>query len=212
MPTIDQARNWYPKKDPVHGFDHVLRVYRMVEILAKAEGADLDIVRAAALLHDAVGPQKADKSTLHPKRKDHHLASAAFARQVLKDEAWPENCIQAVEHCIRAHRFRKPEEQPASLEARVLFDADKLDAIGAIGVARAISYALQHDQPFFTSPSEQFLSTGILLEGEPHSAYHEYRFKLTKLRDCMYTPTARKLAEDRHHLMSEFFEALAAEA
>ena len=55
MPTIDQARHWYPDLDPVHGFDHVLRVYRMAERLALAEGADIEIVHAAALLHDAEG-------------------------------------------------------------------------------------------------------------------------------------------------------------
>lgn len=212
MPTIDQARRWYPKNDPVHGFDHVLRVTRVAELLAKAEGADLEIVHAAALLHDAADPKDVTGATAHHKREDHHLTSAAFARRVLSKEGWPEDRIRAVEHCIRAHRFRKPEEQPESLEARVLFDADKLDAIGAIGAARAIGYALQHGQPFFTSPSEQFLSTGVPLEDEPHSAYHEYRFKLSKLKDRMYTPTAIKLAEDRHHLMSEFFEALALEA
>ena len=56
MPTIEQARAWYTDSDPVHDFDHVLRVYRLAERLAEAEGADLTIVRAAALLHDAEGP------------------------------------------------------------------------------------------------------------------------------------------------------------
>ena len=57
MPTIESARTWYPEVDPVHGFDHILRVYRMVGKLATAEGADLEIVQAAALLHDAQGSQ-----------------------------------------------------------------------------------------------------------------------------------------------------------
>ena len=55
MPTLEQARQWYPEQDPVHGWDHILRVYHMAERLALAEGADLEIVHAAALLHDSKG-------------------------------------------------------------------------------------------------------------------------------------------------------------
>jgi uncharacterized protein len=204
MPTLSQARAWYPN-DPVHGFDHVLRVVRLAEQLALAEGADLEIVRAAVLLHDA---KNVARDTLNVPRSDHQLASAAFARQVLMAEGWAENRIAAVEHCIRAHRFRDRSEPPQTLEAKILFDADKLDAIGAIGVARAIGYAAAHGQPAFAQPSEQFLTTGELSPGEPHSAYHEYLFKLRKLKDRLYTPTAKAMAEERHHFMEAFFAQL----
>ena len=127
MPTIETARSWYPENDPVHGFDHVMRVYKMAERLAQAEGADLEIVRAATLLHDAEGPG------VEESREDHQHKSALFAHLVLQSEGWPEERIHAVAHCIRAHRFRDDREQPQPLEAKVLFDADKLDAIGAIG-------------------------------------------------------------------------------
>ena len=229
MPTIEEARSWYPgvtgpvnntasTNDQVHGFDHVLRVYHLAERLAISEGADLEIVRAAALLHDANSSVQIATRNQSPygveeeNRPDHHLAAAEFAYQVLNAEGWSEERIAAVQHCIRAHRFRENTEAPQTLEARVLFDADKLDAIGAIGVARAIAYAVRAGQPTYAEPSLDFLQTGQKMEGEPHSAFHEFLFKLVKLKDRLYTATARSLAEERHRWMEAFFERLALEA
>ena len=132
MPTIDQARDWYTVSDQVHDFDHVIRVYRLAEVLAEKEGADLEIVRAAALLHDAESASGDDQTRLA-----HHEAAADFAGKTLAEEGWPAERIQAVQECILSHRFRAG-KAPETLEAKVLFDADKLDAIGAIGVARAL--------------------------------------------------------------------------
>ena len=112
----------------------------------------------------------------------HHHTSAEFAGQVLQAEHWPDDRIAAVQHCIRAHRFRDVTEPPATIEARVLFDADKLDVLGAIGVARVIAYASLAGKPFYAEPSQHFLQTGEKEAGEPHSAYHEYLFKLSKSR------------------------------
>lgn len=206
--TIDNARSWYTDTDPVHGFDHVLRVYHLSERIAKAEGADLEIVRAAALLHDAEGSATAGGDE---GRLEHHQASAAFARQILEAEGWPEERIAAVEHCIRAHRFRDESEQPQTLEAKVLYDSDKLDVIGAIGVARTIAFDVVVGQPIYAEPSEQFLRTGEKEPGEVHSSYHEYLFKLKKIKDRLHTPTARALAKDRHRFLEEFFMRLPAE-
>jgi len=204
MPTLHQARSWYPD-DPVHGFDHVQRVVRLADQIARAEGADLTIVQAAALLHDAQGDR-------HPlaanPRAAHHHASSDFAAEILSAEGWPAERIAAVQHCIRSHRFRDNSEPPQSLEAKILFDADKLDAIGAVGVIRAVGYALTHGNPPFAEPSPEFMSTGETVEGEQHSAYHEYLFKLRKLKDRLYTPTAQAIAARRHRIMEEFFEQL----
>jgi uncharacterized protein len=208
MPTIESASAWYPQNDPVHGFDHIMRVYRLAERLAIAEGADVEIVRAAALLHDAHG---GDTTGGEGGRSDHHQVSADFARQVLGGEGWPEDRIAAVEHCIRAHRFRDQAERPQTLEAQILFDADKLDAIGAIGVLRVIAYAVLDAQPLYAEPSEQFLNTGVRESGEPHTPYHEFIFKLCKLRDQILTPTARRLADGRHEYLETFFDQLNAE-
>jgi uncharacterized protein len=223
MPSIEEARRWYTEDmddadDPVHGFDHVLRVYRLAESLALAEGADIEIVRAAALLHDAnhkrpaaIIPQRTKKGKGEP-RFAHQFDAAKLAHQILETEGWSLERIKAVQHCIRSHRFRANSETPSTLEAQVLFDADKLDAIGAIGVARAIAFAACSGQPAYAEPSSLFLRTGNLEENERHSAYHEYLFKLVKLKDRLYTPTARSMAKERHRCMVEFFERLALEA
>ena len=202
MPTIEQARAWYTDSDPVHDFEHVLRVYRMAERLGEAEGADLDIVRAAALLHDAEGATPG-----HESRVDHHHASAEFAAQVLAAEGWDAERIAAVQHCIRGHRYRGT-ETPQTLEAKILFDADKLDVLGAIGVARVIGYATLAGMPWYEPPSNQFLETGREIEGEAHSAYHEHLFKLRKVHDRMFTASARAIAEERLKYLDEYFERL----
>jgi uncharacterized protein len=208
MIDIESARSWYPATDPVHGFDHILRVYHMAERLAAEEGADLEIVRAAALLHDAQGSQTEGGEE---GRQDHHHASSEFARQILEYEGWPSDKIAAVQHCIQAHRFRDNTVEPQSLEAKILFDADKLDVIGAVGVARTIAFDVVVNQPIYAEPSQRFLDTGEKEPGEPHSSYHEYIFKLSKIKDRLFTRTARELAEDRHRFMDEYFERLGAE-
>ncbi len=207
MPTLQQAHQWYSTDDPVHGLDHVLRVYRMAEKLAQYESADLEIVRAAALLHDAEGSAPHDEQN----RATHHEASATFARSILEAEGWSEARISAVEHCIRAHRYRTT-ETPQTLEAKVLFDADKLDVLGAFGAARTIAYAAQANQPIFAEPSDQFLSTGKKEPGEPHSSYHEFLFKLRKVKDRLFTEEAKRIAEARHAYLVAFYEQLLAEA
>ncbi len=208
MPSIEQAHAWYSQADPVHDLDHVLRVYHMAERLAQAEGGDLEIVRAAALLHDAQGSAPGGEA---PERANHHRASADFAASVLQTEGWPQERIAAVQHCIRAHRFRDPSEPPQSLEAKILFDADKLDVIGAIGAVRTILYAVLDGKPVYSQPSDQFRQTGQMEAGELHSAYHEFLFKLVNIKGRLFTPTARALAEARHAYLVGFFEELRAE-
>jgi uncharacterized protein len=206
MPTIEQARTWYADADPVHDFDHVLRVYQMAERLAEDEGADLEIIKAAALLHDAEGSAPGSETRVH---HQHH--SAEFAGQILAAEGWPAGRIAAVQHCIRAHRFRNDGEIPQTIEARILFDADKLDVLGAIGAARTVAFAALNNQPFYAKPSPQFLDSGVKEPGEPHSAYHEYLFKLRKIKEILYTPSARRLAADRDAYLEGFFLRLESE-
>lgn len=206
MLTLETARSWYPNTDPVHGFDHIERVYRMSERLALAEGADLEIVHAAALLHDIEGSHPAGDE-----RANHHFQSADIAADILQTEGWTAERIAAVQHCIRAHRYRDDREPPATIEAKVLFDADKLDVLGAIGVARTVGYAVQAGQPIYAQPSEQFLTSGVKEPGEPHSAYHEHLFKLSRVKDRLFTDSARKIAADRHAYLDTYFKRLIAE-
>jgi uncharacterized protein len=206
MPTVKEAKTWYPLDDPVHGFDHVLRVLRMAERIGTQLSANMDVLKAAALLHDAAGAHPGGSSS----RGDHEHASAAFARHILEEKGWDHEAIDAVAHCIKAHRYRN-QEQPKSLEARILFDADKLDVVGAFGVARTIGYAIQAGQPVYAKPSAKFMGSGEKEPNEPHSAYHEYLFKLRHVKDRLYTEIAKEIAEDRHEFLCAFFDQLAEE-
>lgn len=206
MPSIEQAKAWYPGYDPVHGFDHILRVLHVAERLAETEGADLEIVRAAVLLHDASGAETGGEG-----RAEHQHHSADFAKQILEAEGWSPERIAAVQHCIRAHRFRG-DEAPQSLEAKILFDADKLDVIGAFGVTRTIAYDVVMGWPFYAEVSDQFQKTGKKEADETHSSYHEYLFKLSKIKDRLHTAAAKKIAESRQAFLNEFFEQLDGEA
>jgi uncharacterized protein len=206
MPTLESARAYYANADPVHDFQHILRVLALAERVGQAEGADLEIVRAAVLLHDAAGATPGGNG----ERAAHHEASADFARQVLEAEGWPAERREAVLHCIRAHRFRGT-EAPCTLEAQVLFDSDKLDVLGAIGALRAAGYAALAGQPLTGTPSAQFHATGEKEPGEPHTPYHEFMFKLTRVPERLYTATARAMAAERHAYLTAFFERLARE-
>ncbi|TFH35857.1 MAG: HD domain-containing protein [Anaerolineales bacterium] len=205
--AIDEARTWYTADDPVHGFDHVLRVLGMAERIGEQLAADMQVLQAAALLHDAAGAHPGGASG----RGAHEQASAEFARQVLEEKGWTGERIQAVVHCIRSHRYRNQEE-PQTLEAKIIFDADKLDVLGAFGVARTLGYALQAGQPMYARPSKQFMETGEKEQDEPHSAYHEYIFKLRRVKARLFTAPAKEIAEHRHQLMCDFFDQMAVEA
>ncbi len=93
-----------------------------------------------------------------------------------------------------------------------MFDADKLDVMGAFGAARTIGYAVQAGTPIYAEPSERFLASGELEPGEAHSAYHEYLFKLRRVRERLQTDPARRMGERRHRALTAFFEQMAAEA
>jgi uncharacterized protein len=203
--SITEARRHYEGADAVHDFDHVLRVLALAERIGQAEGADLEIVKAAALLHD-VGREQAEAEGL-----DHAAFAAAQAREILA--GWPAAKVEAVVHAIAAHRFRTGPE-PGTLEARVLFDADKLDAIGAVGVARAFAYGGAHGQrlwaPIETVDVDRWGEEGD--DPSNHTPVHEFVVKLSRLKERLFTPTGRAIAEERHATMVAFFERLDAEA
>ncbi len=189
------------EKGGAHGFDHVVRVLRVAERIAQSEGADLDVVLFAALLHD-IDRHKEDSKQI----SCHARSSAEHARRLLISYSLPEEFIERVAKCIERHRFRKG-EAPESLEEKVLSDADKLDAMGAIGIARAYLFGGAYGQRLWEEePKKERFFPGM--EASEYSPRTEYVLKLSKLREKMLTETGKKLAEKRHKFMELFFEEL----
>jgi uncharacterized protein len=198
MITLDFARSLYPADaDAAHDFEHVRRVTNMAERIARAEGADVEIVRVAALLHD-IG--------LDEGRAGHEASAAKRARDILREHGYDRPFIAAVAHAIEAHRFRSG-PAPATLEAQVLFDADKLDSIGAIGIARAFAFGGHRGQQLWAEVPADYVEP-VDDSLSPHTPVHEFHVKLKKIKDRLYTPTGRTLAEERHAFMVRFYEQL----
>ena len=199
MISIEFARTLYPADaDSAHDFDHVLRVVHLADRIAEAEGADRDIVHAAALLHD-IG--------LDEGRAGHETSAANRAKNILRAQGYDENFCNAVAHAIEAHRFRSG-PTPQTLEAKVLFDADKLDAIGAIGVARAFAFGAHRGQKLWGVVSPDYVDQPDGADPHTHTAVHEFHVKLSKIKDRMFTSTGKQLAHERHAFMVKFYEQL----
>lgn len=202
---IDEShiRALYAAGDAAHDFDHILRVTHLGEQIATAEGADVAVVRAAALLHDVPVPGAT--------RKAHHLAAADFAADYLTSQGMPPAQVENVVHCIRSHRFRDRSIQPATLEAKCLYDADKLDSIGAIGVARAFSHSGSHNSRLWHQPADAAPPDDAAPTGADYTPVHEFVYKLRRLLPTLHTATARSIGQQRHDFMCAFYAQLDAE-
>ncbi len=204
MITIEFARTLYPAEaDSAHDFDHVLRVVAMADRIAEAEGADREVVHAAALLHD-IG--------LDEGRAGHEISAANRAKEILRAHGYDEPFCITVAHAIESHRFRSG-PTPHTLEAKVLFDADKLDAIGAIGVARAFAFGAHRGQKLWGEVPPDYIDqlNGVEADPRQHTAVHEFHVKLSKIKDRMFTATGKQIAAERHAFMVKFYEQLARE-
>ena len=170
------------RESGAHGFDHTGRVVRLCEQLGAREGADMAVLIPAALFHDIARPLEEETGVPHEEE------GARIAAAYLRSVRCPEDRIAAIAHAVRAHRYSTGID-PATLEARVLSDADKLDAMGAVGIARTFIRAGEHG--------------GGIADATAH--FHD---KLLNLRDLMYTKTAREIAAERHALLIAFLAAL----
>jgi len=181
---LEYVKEVYKKyKSVSHGFDHVMRVYNLSVKIGVKENADINVLKIAALLHD-VG------RVLYGER-EHALKSAKIAKELLSKMGLEKEFISRVVEAIKAHSF-SGKERPVSIEAKVLSDADKLDAIGAIGIARCFMYAGEHKRSL------------------EKSIEHFYE-KLFLLKDLMYTKTAKEIAIQRHIFMEKYLQELKAE-
>jgi uncharacterized protein len=195
-----EARRFFRKARGSHGWDHTERVVNLCLRIGKKEGADLEVLTLAAVLHD-IGRGEEDRSN---GAVCHSQSGVRLARGILKRHGVPERTAARVLHCIGTHRFRKKAGR-RSLEAKVLFDADKLDSIGATGIGRAFLFAGEigarlHDSNIDPARTKPYTADD--------TAYREYLVKLKRIKDRVFTPEGRRIAESRHRFMVRFFDRL----
>jgi len=197
-----------------HNLDHVFRVYNLCLLLAKHEkGVDLEILIPAALLHDIARVEESQDKT---GEIDHAVLGSVIAEDILRKLEYEEEKIDKIKHCIVAHRFRTGNE-PNTIEAKILFDSDKLDVIGASGIARTFMLAGQFGQRLIVDESlEKYIKyntveNGRLKDVSKHTPFIEYEVKFKKIPDKLYTDKAKGIGKERLKFMDEYFNKLKSE-
>ncbi|MCP4748958.1 MAG: HD domain-containing protein [Desulfobacteraceae bacterium] len=181
-----------------HDWDHSLRVVALCERIGPLENADMLVLRPAAYLHDiGRAAQDASNGSICHAVKGARITSDLLEPMPLS-HARKENII----HCVRSHRFRD-RHRPKTKEAMVLFDADKLDAIGAVGIARAYLFAGElgaclHNYDIPVEKAEPY--------SKNDTGFREYAVKLSKIKNRILTKEGQRLANERHAFMEAFFK------
>jgi len=195
--VMKYAQNHFEHAKYSHGWEHTERVYKLCMHIGAIEGADLEVLAIAAFLHDIgrVHQDMVKGGICHAER------GAQMARELLKPYPLSDGKKDNIFHCILTHRFRNS-HVPESLEAKVLFDADKLDAIGAVGIARAYLFAgevgaLLHNPDAVPENTKPY--------SRDDTGYREYRVKLCRIKGKMLTSEGKRMAIERHAFMEEFF-------
>lgn len=187
-------------RDPAHDFYHIMRVYKNAKVIGRHERANMDILLPAALLHDlVVYPKGSSKSS---RSSDE---SADMAKKILERYSFSQDQINQICYCIREHSYSKG-LIPASLEGRILQDADRLDALGAIGIARTFSVSGSEKRTFY-NPDDPFCRSNRNLNDKQWTLDH-FQTKLLKLEATMHTKTAKKIARERTRFMTHFMRQL----
>ena len=196
------AKEAYKNHDKSHDFLHIVRVLHTAEKLAKMYGADLDVVRAAAIFHDVVMYPKN-----HPKSRFAAQESAEKAEEILLNiEEFPKDKIPRVKEAIATHSAGS-KNPPKSLEAKIIYDADKLEATGAVAVMRVFASS-QHIGRAFYDEKDPFAEHREMDE----NAYAlDYLQKLLKVNETLHTEEAREIADRRRKFLIHFLEELRAE-
>jgi len=208
------ADSYYPKRDWAHGKSHIERVLRTAVEIGKREGADLEIIELSAILHDIFANEE-KRSNVEGFR--HEIEASKEAKNILKNLGFTDRTVDAVCHCIESHRKRTGRVQPQTVEAKCLFDADKLDCIGAIGIVRSAFMSLEQGQEFYkqedieTYKRRNIRPDGTVIDFAQHSSNLEYELSLKEVAKRMYTETGKRLARERAVFMDEFYSRLGKE-
>lgn len=192
-------------EDAAHDKEHIYRVlYNALEITKEENNVNYDVLIAACLLHDIGRKEESENPSLC-----HAIVGGEKSYKFLLSHGFEKEYAEQVKHCIQTHSYRKS-NPPVSLEAKILFDADKLDVAGAIGIARTLLYKGSVSEPLYS-----VLPDGMISNGENDilpSFFQEYKLKLENLCSVFYTEKARELAKERQHIAREFYNSLYQEA
>jgi uncharacterized protein len=188
--------------DAAHDEGHVRRVVANAKKLAEAEGADLAVVLPAAWLHDCVVIAKNS-----PQRSSASRLAAERAGALLRAAGYPAQHIPAIEHAIEAHSF-SARVMPQTLEAKVVQDADRLEALGAVGIARTLITGGANGTPFYDL-AEPFPVTRVA--DDRTSIIDHFFTKLLKLAETMQTAAGRAAAQQRAQFLKDYLTQLGSE-
>lgn len=191
-------------KDSAHDKEHVYRVlYTALEIAQGEQGADSDILVAACLLHDIGRAEQYENPSLC-----HAEVGAKKAYKFLVDGGFDTDFAQRVAECISCHRFRG-DNPPESIEAKILFDADKIDVTGTLGIARTLYYQGIIGEPLYYVDENGGVIKGATDNRE--SFFKEYKYKLERVYDRLCTETGRRIANGRRASAVSFYNSMLSE-
>ena len=195
--TIEKAKETFQNDYSGHDFWHTLRVYNVAKTIAEKEKCDMEIVCLAALLHDFDDAKITDSTT-----------ELENATNWLKENNYPLDRINLIKEIINNISFKGIDTKiPNTIEGKIVQDADRLDAIGAIGIARTFAYGGSKGREMW-NPNEQYIDNMNEEEyrkNKGNTINHFYE-KLLKLKDMMNTDTAKEMAKHRHLYMEKFLE------
>lgn len=188
-------------QDTAHDKEHIYRVlYNALEIAKSESYVNYDVLICACLLHDiGRNEQFADPSLCHA------LVGGEKAYSFLTTNGFSMEFAERVRHCIQTHRFRK-NSMPQTVEAKILFDADKLDVCGAVGIARTLLYQGIVSDPLYHRRPDGNVSNDI--DDDRPSFFREYNFKLRNLYSQFYTSKGAEIASQRKSAAVSFYHNL----
>lgn len=197
-----------------HNFDHVLRVYNMAIRLAEDKKIDLEVIKLSALLHDIGGKKETDDPT---GKTDHAVEGAKMAKPILEKLGFTKDKIKHICDCIVSHRY-KTDNEPKTLEAKILFDADKLDAMGAIGLARGFAWIgknrghiykkAENIEDYIKENLEGEKINGRIKDKTKHSAQIEFEIKHKFLVEKLYTKKAKEIGKERVEYSKKYLDRM----
>ena len=187
------------ENDSAHDFEHIMRVYKNAKKLCKQEKVNEKLVLCAVLLHDIVSYPKSDKRS-----KNSSIDSAKKAIIILKRYGFTENEITIISDAIREHSFSQ-KKTPKTIEGKILQDADRLDALGAIGIARVFATGGSLKRPFYNTDDPFCKKRNV--DDETWTLDHFFQ-KLLKLEFLMNTKSGKIEAKKRTRILKEYLKQL----